>query len=76
MKYTQKQIKEWLNFEGVTDITHATMEEIQKIKNDEEWLNEVGYSQGKYGCNGCILQGHKTLKFYVITARTSALYCI
>ena len=76
MKITQKQIKEWLNYEGVTDITHYTSKDIQAIKESEGWFNEVGYSMGKYGCNGCILQGHKTLKFYVITSRSTALFSI
>lgn len=76
MKMTQKQVKEWLNYEGVTDITSYSHEEIQKIKNDEEYFNEVGYSMGKYGCNGCVLQGHKTLNFYVITRRNTTLFSI
>lgn len=76
MKMKLKDVKSWLNFEGVVDITHKTHEEIQAIKNKEGYFNEVGYSMGIYGCNGCVLQGHNTLTFYVITARTTALFSI
>ena len=50
--------------------------EIQEIRQKEEYFNEYAYSTGIYGCNGCILQGHKTLTFYVITKRTTALFSI
>lgn len=76
LKLTQKQIKEWLNFNGVIDITNMSNKEIQELKQKEEYFNEYAYSTGIYGCNGCILQGHKTLTFYVITKRTTALFSI
>lgn len=46
------------------------------LEKKEEWFNEVGYSSGVYGVSGCVLQGHKTLNFYVITTRSSALFCV
>ncbi len=76
LKLTQKQIKECLNFDGVIDITNMSNKEIQEIKQKEGYFNEYAYSQGLYGCNGCVLQGHKTLTFYVITKRSSALFSI
>ena len=76
MKMTKKQVKEWLNFEGVTDITDWSCERINELRKKEEWFNEVGYSSGVYGVSGCVLQGHKTLNFYVIKTRSSALFCV
>lgn len=39
-------------------------------------LDQIAYSDGKYGCNGCILKNQDG-KFFVITDRTTALwvYC-
>lgn len=76
MKMTKKQVKEWLKFEGVTDITNWSCEQINELRKKEEWFNEVGYSSGVYGVSGGVFQGHKTLNFYVITTRSSALFCI
>lgn len=76
MKMTKKQVKEWLKFEGVTDITSWSCDQINELRKKEDWFNEVGYSYGVYGVSGCVLQGHKTLNFYVITTRSSALFCV
>ena len=76
MKMTKKAIKEWIKL-GATDITNWSVEDVQKLHDKEEYFNEVGYSMGTYGVTGCVLQGHKTLNFYVITARNSNLfYCM
>lgn len=80
MKMTKRAIKAWIKL-GATDITNWSIEEIQKLHDEEEWFNEVGYSIGTYGVTGCVLQGHKTLTFYVITANNSNLeaairYCM
>lgn len=76
LKFTQKQIKEWLNFKEVVDMTNMSEEEIRKILRKEENFNNYAYSEGKYGCNGCIIQGKKTLTFYVMTKRTDNLFMI
>ena len=76
MEYTLKQIKDWKKYERVTDISNLNCEQIKELREKEEYFNEVGYSHGIYGVNGCILQGHKSLNFYIITRRSVALFCI
>lgn len=39
MKMTKKQVKEWLKFEGVTDITSWSCEQINELRKKEEWFN-------------------------------------
>lgn len=76
MKLSQKNIKEMVERKLAIDITYCTDKEIQEIKVNEGWFNELGYSAGVYGCNGLLLQGNKTKQLYAITSRTSAVYCI
>lgn len=72
IKTTLKEIKgTWAE-----DITHATQEQIQEIKHKEDYLREIAGAFGVYGCNGLLLQGAKTGKFYKITARTTTLFMI
>lgn len=76
MKLSQKNIKEIVNRKLAIDITYLTDKEIQEIKVNEGWFNELGYSSGIYGCNGVLLQGNKTKQLYAIASRTSAIYSI
>lgn len=76
MKLSQKNIKEIVNRKLAIDITYLTDKEIQEIKVNEGWFNELGYSLGIYGCNGILLQGNKTKQLYAIASRTSAMYSI
>ena len=46
----------------------------KNIESVEGYYTQIGYSAGVYGCNGMLLQGHKTGKLYAITARTSAIF--
>lgn len=58
------------------DITYATLEQMTELKQNEEYLEEIGHSMGMYGCNGKLLQGRKSGKLYKITKRTSTLFMI
>lgn len=74
IKYTQKQLKEMVK-EGIAEeINYITMEGVKELKEKEGWLNQIGWAQGIYGCNGMLLQGHNTSKLYAITSRTTAIY--
>ena len=68
-RYTQKQLKNLVNTGAAVDITHGDNETRAQIINDEEYYNQIGYSAGVYGCNGMLLKGHKTDKFYRLLRR-------
>lgn len=78
MRVTQKEIRKYLNECGTSpktvDCTHMGTEDYRRIINEEGWLDEVAYSCGTYGCNGVFFIGHNTGKYYVITARSTALF--
>lgn len=44
-----------------------------EVRKGCECLTDVAYSEGAYGCNGCILEGQDG-KSYVIKNRTVALW--
>lgn len=45
-----------------------------KRANKEGYYTQIGYAAGVYGCNGMLLQGHKTNTLYAITSRTTAIF--
>lgn len=73
-KYTQKELREMVARGMAENITNAGNDERAKILDEENYLSQIGYSSGIYGCNGMLLQGNKIGKCYAITARTQAIY--
>lgn len=73
-KYTQKELKNLVALGLAEDITRGDNETRKNIESVERYYTQIGYSAGVYGCNGMLLQGHKTGKLYAITARTTAIY--
>ena len=73
-KYTQKELKNLVSLGVAEDITRGDNEKRDAIIFAEGYYTQIGYSAGVYGCNGMLLQGHKTGKLYAITARTTAIY--
>ena len=73
-KYTQKELKNLVSLGAAEDITRGNNETRDAIESVEGYYTQIGYSAGVYGCNGMLLQGHKTGKLYAITARTSAIF--
>ena len=73
-KYTQKELKNLVALGVAEDITRGDNETRDAIELAEGYYTQIGYSAGVYGCNGMLLQGHKTGKLYAITARTTAIY--
>lgn len=72
MKTTKKAIKEF----NAIDITYIKFEEMRKLLQKENYFDRVAYSQGLYGINAIVIQGHKSKKLYKITNRTSAIFMI
>ena len=73
-KYTQKELKNLVSMGVAEDITRGDNDTRIAIELAEGYYTQIGYSAGVYGCNGMLLQGHKTGKLYAITARTTAIY--
>lgn len=59
-KYTQKELKNMVALGMVEDVTRANNEDYEKIIKKEDYLSQIGYSSGVYGCNGMLLRGYKT----------------
>ena len=73
-RYTQKELKNLVALGVAEDITKGDNETREAIESVEGYYTQIGYSAGVYGCNGMLLQGHKTGKLCAITARTSAIF--
>lgn len=73
-KYTQKELKNMVALGMAEDVTRANDEDYEKIIKREDYLSQIGYSSGVYGCNGMLLKGYKTGTYYAVTSRTSAIY--
>ena len=74
VKFTQRQLKDLVFYGNAWDISDANESDYWSIMNKEGGLIKIGYSCGKYGCNGLLLQGSKTGRLYAITGRTQAIY--
>lgn len=73
-KYTQKQLRLMVKDGIAIDISYGTHDTRKEIMEKEEYINQVGYAAGLYGCSGKLLQGHKTGQLYAIIGRVSAIY--
>lgn len=73
-RYTQRELKKLVALGAAEDITRGNNETRKTIESVEGYYTQIGYSTGIYGCNGMLLQGHKTGKLYAITARTTAIF--
>lgn len=67
-KYTQKQLKSFVNSGVAKDVTNANSR-----KDIPENYTQIGYSAGLYGCNGMLLKGESG-QLYAVTARTNAIF--
>ena len=73
-RYAQRELKNLVALGVAEDITRGDNETREAIESVEGYYTQIGYSSGVYGCNGMLLQGHKTGKLYAITARTTAIF--
>lgn len=72
-KYTLSEIKKYVTMGIAQDITNATHAEALEIGNR---CDTVGYSCGKYGINGGLLQDRTSGALYAVTARNSTLFML
>lgn len=69
--YTLTEIKRAVSSGIAQDITTAPAPEVLEIGNR---CDKVGYSCGKYGINGGLLQDRTSGELYAVTARNSTLF--
>ena len=74
IKTTKTELKRLVKTGEAVDITHGDNTTRNEIEATEEYLSQIAYCSGVYGCNGMLLKGHKTGKLYAITDRTTAIY--
>ena len=68
-KYTIKQLKSLVNSGAAIDVTYA-----KKQSEIPESYTQIGYAAVLYGCNGMLLRGCISGKFYAVAGRTTAIY--
>lgn len=73
-KTTQKNIRSYLLINGSVNCTFHSTSDYQKVIEKELFLEKVAYSSGTYGCNGILLKGYNSGKYYVVPCRCSALF--
>lgn len=67
-KYTLRELRELVRLGMAENITNVNPKSIK------EPVEKIGYSSGKYGLNGGLLQGLESGNYYAITARSSNLF--
>jgi len=73
-KYTQRELRNLVATGAAIDITYADNDKRVEIETTEEYLTQVGYASGIYGCNGMLFEGYNSGDLYAITTRSQAIY--
>ena len=71
MRITQKEIREF----PATDITNWISEDVVTLVRTQP-LQEIAYSSGKYGCNGCLVLDKATGEFFKVVNRSTNLFIL
>lgn len=74
MKTSKKELLAYSKQVNAIDINKYSFEEIEALRKNEEYLEEVAYSVGIYGINAYLCQGHKTKQYYIIPSRSTTLF--
>ena len=74
MKTSKKELIEYSKQVDAINLNEYSFEEIEALRKNEEYLEEVAYSVGKYGVNAYLCQGHKTKQYYVVPSRNTTLF--
>ena len=74
MKTSKRELIEYSKQVNAIDLNKYSFEEIEALRRNEEYLEEVAYSIGRYGVNAYLFQGHKTKQFYVVPSRSTTLF--
>lgn len=74
MKTSKKELLAYASSINPIDINKYSFEEIEALRKNEEYFEEVAYSIGIYGVSAYLCQGHKTKQFYIVPSRSSTLF--
>lgn len=74
MKTSKKELLAYASTINAICIDKWSFEEIEALRKQEIYFNEIGYSRGVYGVNAYLFQGNKTKQYYLVSSRNSALF--
>ena len=74
MKTSKRELIEYSKQVNAINLNKYSFEEIEALRKQESYFNEVAYSIGRYGVNAYLCQGHKTKQFYVVPSRSTTLF--
>ena len=74
MKTSKRELLAYASSINAIDLNKYSFEEIEALRKNEEYLQEVAYSIGRYGVTAYLCQGHKTKQFYVVPSRSTTLF--
>lgn len=74
MKTSKKELLAYASSINAICIDRWSFEEIEALRKQESYFNDVAYSRGVYGVTAYLFQGNKTKKYYLVSSRNSALF--
>ena len=74
MKTSKRELLTYAKQVNAIDLNKYSFEEIEALRKNEEYLEEVAYAVGIYGISAYLCKGHKTKQFYVVPSRSSTLF--
>lgn len=74
MKTSKRELLAYAKQVNAICIDKWSFEEIEALRKQESYFNEVCYSKGVYGITAYLFQGNETKQFYVVSSRNSALF--
>lgn len=74
MKTSKKELLSYAKNVNAICIDRWSFEEIETLRKEENYFNEVAYSAGVYGITANLFQGNKTKKYYLVSSRNSVLF--
>lgn len=74
MKTSKRELLAYASSINAININKYSFEEIEALRKNEEYFEEVAYSIGIYGVSAYLCQGHKTKQFYIVPSRSSTLF--
>ena len=74
MKISKRELLAYASSINAICIDRWNFEEIEALRKQEIYFNDVAYSKGIYGVTAYLFQGNKTKKYYLVSSRNSALY--
>lgn len=74
MKTSKKELLAYASSINAIDINKYSFEEIEALRKNEKYFEEVAYSIGIYGVSAYLCQGHKTKQFYIVPSRSTTLF--